>query len=593
MAQLQPSSSAPDFDVKHHIELYLAGDFDQLSADFLGAFQHFAYISSLTFNDGDRTNLLRPLNSFLTLFTQPDYLVPEKYTVPFVQANFLLSNLIAITPLRNSDAFLKLLLYQPANFVKILTLYSARNAIQFDRRKLFDANPALALVWYHQFFKIFWTGLVGDNVIGRLHEHLAYHDERMSLVNEITEPYFGSSYLGGDTDRAVKPLLNETVRRSLQGLRCENRPNPRKIAMFSDTWFPEHSVYRISSAFVKKLKENFHITFFHAAAPREKLDVSIFDEVHQLRWTGSALHLGPLRSNDFMAVYFPDVGITLPSIILANHRIAPIQLTSPGHSVSTWGAEIDYFISGADVETPVAPERNYSERLVLLPGMGAIHNRPLYRPTGRVKAVPKIVINGPWTGHKTNAPFCRTLRKLLDRVRVPVRLRLFPGLVQHMASHLPFVADIRERLGNTASIDIIPNCNYETYMGLMEEGDLSLDSFHFAGCNTVADSLFLRKPTVVWEGGKWYNRIGPSMLRLVGLDEYIATNEEEYLEKALLLIHDDERREAVAMKLRAADLDATIFSTEHAPAFGRALDYLIANHERLKAESSRDPIVIE
>ena len=45
--------------------------------------------------------------------------------------------------------------------------------------------------------------------------------------------------------------------------------------------------------------------------------------------------------------------MSLHSIALANMRIAPIQITSPGHSVSTWGADIDYFISGADVE--VAP----------------------------------------------------------------------------------------------------------------------------------------------------------------------------------------------------------------------------------------------
>ena len=42
-------------------------------------------------------------------------------------------------------------------------------------------------------------------------------------------------------------------------------------------------------------------------------------------------------------------------------------------------------------------------------------------------------------------------------------------------------------------------------------GDLCLDSYHFGGCNTIADGLYLRKPTVTWEGDKWYNRIGAQM----------------------------------------------------------------------------------
>jgi hypothetical protein len=44
---------------------------------------------------------------------------------------------------------------------------------------------------------------------------------------------------------------------------------------------------------------------------------------------------------------------------------------------------------------------------------------------------------------------------------------------------------------------------------------------------------------------------------------------------------------------RAADLDAMVFSTEHAPTFLRAVDYLIANHETPKADGERKAIVIE
>jgi hypothetical protein len=60
-----------------------------------------------------------------------------------------------------------------------------------------------------------------------------------------------------------------------------------------------------------------------------------------------------------------------------------------------------------------------------------------------------------------------------------------------------------------------------------------------------------------------------------------------------MLIHDDARREDYAARLRSADLGQTVFSTATAPAFVRAVNYLIANHDQLKAEGSRRPIRIE
>ena len=215
-----------------------------------------------------------------------------------------------------------------------------------------------------------------------------------------------------------------------------------------------------------------------------------------------------------------------------------------GHSVSTWGADIDYYISGQDVEVADKPQRNYSERLLLLPGMGVIHNRPLYERTNRQKKVSEIVINFSASGQKLNARMLRTLGKLLKQVHRPVRFRFFPAVLDIQNGYLPFLAEVRAALsGTSAVLEIMPSLRYADYMGLMEEGDLALDCFHFAGCNTVADSLSLGKPTVVWEGDKWYNRIGASMLRLAGLEELIGRSEEEYLEKALRLIHDDQWRE--------------------------------------------------
>jgi hypothetical protein len=585
------SPSPLDLDLKDLLRLYCDGEHERLSQEFLRVLDYFA--RTVVMNDATIRGSVAPfLKVFFALFTQPDYLVPARHVVSFVAHNPLLANLAAMSPLRNTDAFLEMLYDQPSNLVKILTLYSARNTVRIDRRRLFDADPQTASLWYNQFCEIYKVGLVNEDVVRHLTEHLSYQDDRMTLGPDLAIPYFSSSYVGGGADRKVKPFLNHVVRRAGR-LPWDNRPDPRKIAVISDYWYPEHSVYRILAAFVKELRGAYHLTLVHILTPREKLDVSMFDDVRRLELRDGSLLADSLLSNDFQLVYFPDVGMTQPSILLANCRMAPIQICSPGHSVSTWGAEIDYFISGADVEIKTSPEQNYSERLVLLPGMGAIHNRPQYALTGAKKDVAEIVVNCPWSGHKISAPFLRTLRRLLDQAARPVRLRIFAGGgISQNNGHLPFLAGLRSALGEKVPVDVWPQLPYAQYMQYMEQADLTLDSFHFAGCNTVADSLYVRKPTVVWEGDMWYNRIGPAMLRLVGLDELVCTTEDEYLEKALLLIHDDNRRNELTAKLQAADLDATVFSTQHAPALRRAVEYLVANHEELKKQGSKQPIVI-
>jgi hypothetical protein len=571
--------------------LYLDGDHTRLSVQFLGVLDYLNQTTYLELDDSNRAGIIQFVKTFLTLFTQPDFIIPEQHVHTYVTLNELISNLVAMTPFHNTDGFLELLRYQPSNLAKILTLYSARNRVRFDRRQFFDAHAHLATLWWCRFCSIYKSGLVSEEVCQHMAEHLAYHDERMMLTQDVAEPYFGSTYVDGVIDRHVKPFLNSVVRRSTR-LNCENRPNPRKIAIISDLWSPTHSVYRNYYKYVKSLREKFHLTFFHCLR-HENLDTSLFDEVHRLEFADLSLNVEKLRSNDFSVVYFPDVGMSLTSIMLANYRIAPIQMCGLGHSVSTWGADIDYFVSGVETELPELPERNYSERLLLLPGMGVIHNLPNYEPTGRKKSVPEVVINFPSSGQKLNASFLRTFGKLIDRLKRPVRLRFFPAVLDMANSYIPFMSTVREALGGRAVIlDIMPFLKYPEYMAHMEEGDLTLDTFHFGGCNVAADSLFVRKPFVAWQGDKWYNRISSAMLRRAGLDELICNGEAEYLETSLRLIHDDKWREELTQRLRETDLHNTVFGDAEASSFRRAVEYLIANHDRIKTEPGRKPLRI-
>jgi hypothetical protein len=581
-----------DVECRKLLELYLQQRFDELSEQLLAILEHLRAQAYLSLDHATQGAIDRFVKHFLYLFTQPDYQLSDQHVLRFLVMNPVIAEVVAMSGFKTTDAYLNLLKNQPANFVKVLTLYSARNAIAFDRQTFVGANAWLATAWFNLNAGAYRSGLVREDVAERLAEHLRFVDPRLTFLPESCDVFFGSTYVGGDVDRIAKAAINSAVRRQFGDTPIRNHPRPRRMAVVSGTWFPQHPVYRNYFAYLAALQD-YHLTLIWLGSPSPDMDPGLFQEVKHVRLIDGRLTLDTVAENDFQVVYFTDVGMTPESVILANLRLAPIQVAALGHSVSTWGAQIDYFLSGADVEIPDHPERNYSERLVLLPGCGVIYNRPDYSPRYSEPTASEFIINCPWASPKINYRFCRTLQELIRRASRPVKLRLFSGF--GLVSHNGFVNFERElaQLLGAGTAEVIPFRTYADYMALMEEGQFSLDSYHFGGCNTVVDSLWVARPIDTWQGDKWYNRIGSQLLRMAGVAELAATSELEYLDIALRLIADDAWRKGLQQRLRATDFDKSLFSTGDAKYFPQAIAYLVAQHDRLQGCSDRTPIRIE
>ena len=170
-----------------------------------------------------------------------------------------------------------------------------------------------------------------------------------------------------------------------------------------------------------------------------------------------------------------------------------------------------------------------------------------------------------------------------------VKLRNFAGNapIQHKG-YAAFASDIGRQLPSCWT-ELVPHLAYTDYMGLMEEADLAIDVFPFAGSNTVSDNLYLRKATLAREGDRWFNRIGPAMLRSIGLDSLIATSDDEYIRKLVQLVDDAAYREQVTGSIRNADLETAIYHTKGSEEFRQ----FVQNVARQKNfDKGREPIVV-
>lgn len=573
------SAPVPSFNSTEMLKQYMAGEHAALADHFISILGHFHNNTFYALTDAEAHFINCFVKNFLFIFTQADFRIEERHVEPFIRMNRTISNLVYLTDQRTTDHHIVLLRDQPKNLAKILTLLSARNTVKFDRKVFFDVAPEMASLWYLVYSYIFYPGLVTKTSYENLREHFQFTHPKLRILSEIQEVYFGATYAGEDQDRQVKGIVNKSMRELIaRRPPIRNNPQCNKIAVLSSCWFPSHSVYRNYAAYVRALKEKYHLTFFQLGRFSNTTDTSMFDESHVIDIVNGFPDTSRLQDNDFAAAYFPDIGMSPHSIFLANCRIAPVQFCSPGHSVSTFGADIDYYFTGADVE-PENPQRNYSEKVVLLPGMGVIHEKPLYTPRGRQRKDNAIIVNCPWTCQKISYPFVETLKKINAAAGVPFKYRMFIGSSAiRQNDFLPFYKDITDALPNA---EVMQNLDYQAYMALMEEGDFTLDSFHFGGCNVVSDSLYLRIPIVTWEGDRWYNRIGSTMLHKVGmiLDRACRLGSEElrYIDTALaFLVEGSYSREESRQKLVKADL-STLYDTSDAKYFVKAVDMILAD----------------
>ncbi len=510
----------------------------------------------------------RVAQDFLYIMAQPEYILSPRFAQRFVELNTVIANAVAISPFETTDHCLDMVCnakQSKDNSAKVCALYSARNRKRIDRKKIVDANPLLASLWYSSYMGSYTTALADGECLERMREHIMFADDRLDLtMGHAAAVYYGATYVDHRQDRHVKRRINESFQKKDAGIvfthqtRTSEKP---KIAVISDLWRQNHSACRIQFQFLAALKGHYHMTLLHALYKDTKMfDMSLFDDSIYIGDGRGGVDVTPILKNDFDIAYFPDVGMTDPSIRLSNMRIAPIQVCGLGHSVSTFGSRIDYYVSGKDVELPTGAEDNYSEKLILLPGFGAIHNQITYQIQGRPVSQNPIVVNCPWSPQKTNYTMLRLLNRIRERANRRVVFRFFPlNYSVRQCGHARFMRDVQMAVGED-SVDLRPGLNYSDYMSLMEEGHVCADAFPFGGCNTVADAMYLRKPIVCLEGASWYNRIGPAMLRSAGLSSLVAANETQYVDKLVELINQEEVFHSMSKQLNDVNLDATIFS---------------------------------
>jgi predicted O-linked N-acetylglucosamine transferase (SPINDLY family) len=272
------------------------------------------------------------------------------------------------------------------------------------------------------------------------------------------------------------------------------------------------------------------------------------------------------------------------------YRPAPVQLTWLGYPTTTGldaSTGLDGRLTDAWADPPGETENHFTERLLRL-GSGFIAYRPLSEAHSP-SALPPATRNDFITfGSFNNAA------KISGAIIAlwTAALKAVPGsrlvLKNHALGEPHIARELRARFVRaglaTDRLDLRPSlAAYDDHLRAYEDIDIALDTFPYNGTTTTCEALCAGVPVITLAGRMHASRVGVSLLSRLGLNEWIATTDDEFVACAVALAGNLEKLETLRVQLPKVMLEAPLFDPK---AVARDLEGL---YRQLVAENDSVP----
>lgn len=235
------------------------------------------------------------------------------------------------------------------------------------------------------------------------------------------------------------------------------------------------------------------------------------------------------------------------------HHSAPVQATWMGFMNTTGLRAMDYIIAN-DTLIPPGEETFYVERPLRLPGSHLCFD-PLMDPPPAVGALPARA-----RGHVTFGCFNK-----LDKVNADVvacwarilgalpdsRLLLKTPELDIPEVQARVIAAFGDAGVDASRLTLEGGAPRDAYCHAMNAMDIALDPFPYCGGTVTCQTLWMGVPVLTLAGTEgMIGRYGASFLEALGLEDWIAADQEEYVRKAVAFASDLDALKRLRAELR-------------------------------------------
>ena len=380
----------------------------------------------------------------------------------------------------------------------------------------------------------------------------------------LTQTPFYLAYQGRNDinlQRLYGEYIAKIVRAAFSGLPEVNQAPPkdkdgRWRVGFVSKYFARHSVWKLPlRGWLENLDKKYFSLYGYATthcpdSPGADLCRKYVHgdfQVNQLAET--------IARDSLHAIVYPEIGMDWKTTCLAALRLAPVQMAGAGHPQTTGLSTIDFFLSSKLMEPPDA-QKYYTEKLVLLPNLSSYNY-----PSPEVTELSRKSLGLPEKDILYLSP--QSLFKYIPRYD-----NIFARIAQKVhGSKFLFIRhdyseDITEcfrkriyecfenlNINPDRHVIFLPRLTSDKFTALCGLCDIFLDNPGWSGNNTSLEAIWKGTPVITMPLKMMRSRHAAANLQMTGVMETICSSVEGYIQTAVDLGRNPERRRKVAQAL--------------------------------------------
>ena len=361
--------------------------------------------------------------------------------------------------------------------------------------------------------------------------------------------------------RNARPLPRRAVHKNSKG-----RAERLRIGYLSAD-FHQHATSQLMMQMLERHDRSQFEVFMLSAGPQDGSDT-------QIRVRQSTEHFEELRGRSFesMAARIRELkidilvdlkGATYDTLLnVLAHRPAPLQVTWLGFPGSTGAPFIDYVI-GDPIVTPLENAAHFSEKIAQLP--------TCYQPNDAKRALPQASTRADWNVPEDALVLCAFHQSYKISAEVFDRwcqlLHALPNAVlwllqwnQNVQTQL--IAAAEQRGIAKERLVFAPLLPLNQHISRLATADIYLDAWPCNAHTTAGEALWCGVPVVTLQGPTFAQRVAPSLLNAVGMNELVCDDEAGYQATVLALAANPQRRADIKAHLLTQRTASSLFNGE-------------------------------
>lgn len=406
------------------------------------------------------------------------------------------------------------------------------------------------------------------------------------FVYSVINAWMFCSYSPSSNKMEIKKNINAMIRNfhkakgfdkkevSVKKSRKSGKP---KLLIIHEKVGRNHAMFRCYIPFFSTLSVHFDVTSMSDNALKDNESRELFPNHIVINDTKDIA--GIINTINDIApdvIYYPSLGMAHFTVFLANLRLAPMQVMTPGHPESSFSEVMDFIypgpvISGIEskVSEHVFQDVNYQFFSVIDTNFSTDLSETIKYTDGRKH----IAIN--CSAMKISSDFISCLSQLDDQFEDLIQLHFYPSGKGFLND--TFSAKLKKKF---PSAIVHPPMDYPDFLMSLGRCHFSLVPFPFGNTNSTVDAMLLNMPIVALKGYAICSYTDYLVLDTYHLSKhFVCDTLNDYIDMARKLISDEIFYTEAVSLMKSADVYAQINTqNESLPVFG---DMLISLYNKL------------